>query len=183
DATDNDLKAFIPAQAENMYWLCGRILSEMQNYQESEKYLCKAIEMRPDDPGYIVDYMLLLVQSERYDEALVQYVKARSLMSEGDRDIVHSKASSGRQNKRSHHSHDNDNDNDERHSSDYNDNPKGNDDEEDEKEEYVNGNDDNSDDDDEKEEETIEHSSSNSVMKEEENDDDDNEDDDEERMY
>ena len=46
---------------ENVYWLYGRIKSELQDWSVASQYLSHAIRAKKDDIGYLVDYALLLI--------------------------------------------------------------------------------------------------------------------------
>ena len=46
---------------ENVYWLYGRIKCELQDWPVSSTYLSSAMKIKNDDIGYMVDYMLLLI--------------------------------------------------------------------------------------------------------------------------
>eukprot|EP01084_Bolivina_argentea_P104741 187536_1 len=58
---------------ENVYWLYGRIQSELEEYNESKRYLNHAIQLKPDDIGYRVDYILYLINNKKYKDALKYY--------------------------------------------------------------------------------------------------------------
>ncbi len=49
----------------------------MEEYGRAEKYLRTAMEMKPDDIGYSVDYMLMLVEVRQFDKAYEIYKKYR----------------------------------------------------------------------------------------------------------
>eukprot|EP01084_Bolivina_argentea_P306471 529600_1 len=58
---------------ENVFWLYGRIQLELEQLDDAQTYLNHAIQLKQDDVGYRVDYILYLINCKRYKEAFKYY--------------------------------------------------------------------------------------------------------------
>ena len=59
---------------ENVYWLYGRIIVELQEVS-AYKHLSKAVDLKPDDIGYRADYLLYYIVHNKFKEGLKYYNK------------------------------------------------------------------------------------------------------------